>query len=316
MGKKILRIAPYLLMVIGAGSYIINSFKGEIVDQMNYDDLRDEIISEEEVEIDTETSQIEVESIQVEVNKTLEQETEEILENPEVEEVIKVETISDDLLNSEYEFQNVDFDSLKVINEDACGWISIDGTNIDYPILQGDDNEHYLHHDIEGNSSSSGTIFVDSRNNSLDNPTYDLSDVTLVYGHHMKGGKMFAQICNYRSQSYYEEHPYGIIYTPDGYAYQAKFFASIIISGESDEDLYAADFVDESTFNAYIDNIIENSTFESDVTVEYGDKIIGLVTCEYTQGSNSRQVLYAVLEKQYTNELQIGENVSQGVTLK
>ena len=61
---------------------------------------------------------------------------------------------------------------------------------------------------------------------------------------------------------------------------------------------------------------IENSTFESDITVEYGDKIIGLVTCEYTQGSNSRQVLYAVLEKQYTNELQIGENVSQSATLK
>lgn len=312
---RVSRIAPYLLVLIGAGSYIINSIKGEVIEHQNYENLRNEVVNEEIEEV-LETE----ESIQqIDDNKDFEVE-EEIQETvtpePEVFEEPKIEIISDELLNSGYEFQNVDFETLKDINEDACAWINIDGTNIDYPILQGQDNDYYLHHDIEGNNSSSGSVFVDYRHNSLDNPSYDLSDVTLIYGHHMKGGKMLANICKYRSQDYYEEHPFGIIYTPDGYAYQAEFFASMIVSGESDEQIYANNFEDEESFNAYIENIIANSTFESDVNVEYGDKIIGIVTCEYTQGTNSRQVLYAVLNKQYINELQIGENVSQSATLK
>lgn len=108
---------------------------------------------------------------------------------------------------------------------------------------------------------------------------------------------MFAPICNYKSQSFYEKHPFGIVYTPDGCAYQAEFFAGVIISGKDDSELYTNDFIDEAIFDEYIRQIKSSSTFNSDVEIEFGDKILAMVTCSYEQ-QNYRYVLYAKLNKQ------------------
>ena len=234
-----------------------------------------------------------------------------MIQESEEEIIVKepqVEVISDELLNLGYEFNEINFEKLKNRNEDACGWIVLDGTKINYPIVNATDeeNEYYAHHDIDGNYSSSGTIYIDNRCSSLENATYDLSDVTLVYGHHMKGGKMFASLCNYMNEDYINDHQFAIIYTPDGYAYKLTFFAGMRFSGNSDAPIYRESLEDEKVFEEYIASLKENSTFTSDVEVNYGDKIIGLVTCEYSAGlaSNYRYGLFATVEKQYTNELQ------------
>lgn len=297
-------------MSLGIG-YVVKSFGGEIVQWCNYSSLRDNVVKEEVSDESFEEPTVETPETTLETIPESEEETieEEVLEEEsETEEEIKVEVISDELLSLGYNFPSVDLSEPLEKNEDTCGWIIIDGTKISYPIVNATDeeNSYYAHHDLEGNETSAGTIYVDTRCNSLDNKTYDLSDVTLVYGHHMKGNKMFADLCNYMDEDYINEHPFGVIYTPDGYAYKITFFAGMRFSGESDKPIYRESLEDMDVFNEYIDSIKEASSFESDVEVSYGDKIIGLVTCEYSAGLNSnyRYGLFGILEKQYINEQQ------------
>ena len=301
--RAVLKLAPLALVSVLAVDYVLDSFQGEFI---SYDNLKSSVESTDETIINPETEQ-EVETTPVpEVEETVEEV--ETIPYPIIIEDVEVENISSELLDSGYVFDNIDFDALRAINPDACGWISIDGTNIDYPILQGNDNEEYLNRDIYGTESRLGSIYVDARNNSLDNPTYDLSDFTIIYGHHITGGRMFAQLCNYKSQSYYNNHDFGIIYTPDGYAYEMEIFAGVIIDGSDETSLFTSDFVDEEQFDSYVNNIRQASTFDSDVEVEYGDKIVALVTCSY-EFDNARYVLYARLNKQYINEMQIENNL-------
>ena len=307
------RIAPLLVLSLLGIKYLSNTFEGDFI---SYDRLKSSVESTDEnyveetgqQETSTESQEIEEETIDFE-----DEVVETTVPYPEIIEDIENEVISSELLDSGYTFDSIDFEALRSINPDACGWITIDGTNIDFPILQGEDNNEYLNHDIYGNESRLGSIYVDSRNNSLDNPTYDLSDFTVIYGHHISGARMFSQLCNYKSQSYYDNHDFGIIYTPDGYAYKMEIFAGVIIDGSDETSLFTSDFVDEAQFNNYVNNIIASSTFDSDVEIEYGDKIVALVTCSY-EFDNARYVLYARLNKQYINEMQI-ENSIESSTL-
>lgn len=304
--KRLLRFSPYIVAFgLGAG-YIIKSFGGEILERYNYSSLQDEVVNEMSTEDIIEEEPIEEEPIEEESQP-------DINDEETIEEEPKVEVISDELLTLGYKFNDIDFDKLKAQNTDTCGWIIIDGTHINYPIVNATDeeNSYYAHHDMDGNYSKSGTIYVDNRCNSLENPTYDLSDVTLVYGHHMKYNEMFADLCNYMNEDYIDDHQFAIVYTPDGYAYKLTFFAGMRFSGESDKPIYRESLEDEEVFNEYIESLRENSSFTSDVEVNYGDKIIGLVTCEYSGGidSNYRYGLFATVEKQYINELQIENSI-------
>ena len=104
----------------------------------------------------------------------------------------------------------IDFDALKKINPDVVSWITIPGTNIDYPLLQGKDNNQYLHKDMEGRDSAAGAIFLDHGDKA------DLSSRhNIIYGHHMKNGTMFKDIVKYKDQQYFDEHQDIILYTPD-----------------------------------------------------------------------------------------------------
>lgn len=329
-GKRFLSISPYLILISLSTGFVIKTIKGEISASKVYDDIRNQVTNDETdhlIDLDSISFDIEFTIDGIDKEIVPESTDSDVAVEPEIiapveeipEEIPEVipEVISDELLQSGYEFKEIDFSTLKDINNDTCGWITIDGSHIDYPMVHAgnEGNNFYLHHDIEKNDSAYGTIFVDERCNLLENKTEDLSDVTLVYGHHNKGSKMFADLCNYMEQSYYDNHPFGVIYTPDGYAYKANFFGGIITSGVDDRYIYRRELDDEQKYNEFIDYIIENSSFTSDVNIEYGDKIIGFVTCEYTQGQNSRYVLFAKLEKQYTNELQKSESTDKSLSL-
>ena len=106
--------------------------------------------------------------------------------------------------------RKIDFKKLKSQNQDIAGWIYIRGTTIDYPIVQGKDNEEYLHQDFNKKKSSSGTIFLD--NNCKKDFT---SDNNIIYGHHMKNGTMFAQLLKFREKSFLKKHNEIMIFTPD-----------------------------------------------------------------------------------------------------
>lgn len=291
--KSYLKLTPYFLLVAASNGFIVKEFVTEIKDAKVIEDVRDEVVNNDTFEIPI---------VKVEIEQPIETPK---IEVPKIEEEPKLE-ISSELLESGYEFDEIDFETLKSINKDSSAWITIDDTKIDLPIVSSTDNEFYLHHDIEGNSSKSGTLFTDYRNMSLESETLD--DITFIYGHHMKGGKMLAQICNYKNQDFYENHKFGIIYTPDGYAYKASVVASLVVDGDDESIIYRNNFETKADFVKYMLDIKEKSLIECIDKIDYSSKYVALVTCSY-ETNNSRCIVFLKLDKQYIKEEQLSNNV-------
>lgn len=123
------------------------------------------------------------------------------------------------------------FDELRSINPDVCGWVTLDNTKIDYPILQGEDNLTYINTDVYGNFALAGSIFLDVRND----PSF--TDMfSLLYGHHMENSAMFGDLDLYKDARFFQENTTGSLLTPDG-AYDLEIFACLVVNA-SDENVF------------------------------------------------------------------------------
>ena len=181
---------------------------------------------------------------------------------------------------------SMDFSALKEINPDIIGWIRAEGTNIDYPIAQTDNNEYYLNHLYNKDWNSNGTIFADYRN------TGDFSDRnTVIYGHHMKNGTMFHALEEYKDQDFYDANPTMMLFTPDG-DYIIELICGTIEDGNY--QFVKFDFDSEESFIQYIEGFRSRSTFVSDVEVQPGDNIVSLCTCSY-EWTNARYMVIGKL---------------------
>ena len=183
---------------------------------------------------------------------------------------------------SEPDYITVDFAALQAKYPDVVGWLYCANTGLNYPIVQTaeEGGEYYLYRDIDGKDNKNGTVFLDIRCNS------DFtSQNNLIYGHNMKTGMMFASLMNYKSQSYYEAHPYSYLYTPNQ-TYKVNLFAGCIV--EHDADVYATSLSD-----SYLQQCINESTFKSGSGVPTGS-ILTLSTCDY-DFDNARYVLMGEL---------------------
>ncbi len=283
-----LTITPALIALVMTGRFVLTTFEDDIRNWKLNDKLSDMVVSET-VEPEKEND--------IPIVVTVIPSDEEPVEMVEPVEEKPFERISSELFDSDYPIPEIDFETLNSINPDVQGWIRIDGTKIDFPLLQGEDNQFYLKHDIENNSNKNGSIFLDCRSNSLDCEMSDLSDVSYIYGHHMSSGAMFASLCNFKEQAFLDEHPFGIIKTEDGDIYKLDFFAGMVVSGEDDSVIYTPGFADEEEFQAYYDSVRDRAMVSSDIDLQLGDKVIALVTCSY-ETKNSRFVLYARMTKQ------------------
>ena len=319
IGGTILRVTPLLVGIAIAGNWTLCAFKDDIAN-LRLGSKLDGFVSDQTIE----SMEPSIPSQDVNIpgigEVTFEPETTESPETQESEapeEELPFERISSELYDMGYEIPEVDFDALNEINPDIQGWIRIDGTKIDFPLIQGEDNQYYLKHDIENNSNVNGSIFLDSRNNSLDEDMLDLNDVSYIYGHHMSSGAMFASLCNFKDQQFLNEHPFGIIKTENGDLYKLDFFAGMVISGVDDSVVYTGDFEDEEEFQSYYDSVKERAMVKNDdVELEFGDKVIALITCSY-ETDNSRFVLYARITKQLekVDEVQNHLHEDKGYTL-
>ncbi len=170
-------------------------------------------------------------------------------------------------------YTRADFAALAEINPDIAGWLTLEGTVIDYPIVQGTDNEYYLEHLFTKEVNHSGCIFIDADN------AKDFSDRnTILYAHHMRNGSMFAELEGYRDQAYYESHRSLILQTPDG-LYRILPFAGML--GDGNSTYNQIEFADDAEFTAFIEQIRNVSTFTSDVEVTAADRIVTMSTCRY-----------------------------------
>ena len=161
---------------------------------------------------------------------------------------------------------------------DAIGWIYIPNTNINYPIMQGEDNDFYLTHGTDGRSLKCGCIELDFRcENRFQN------NFNILYGHNMKNGSMFANVCRFKEKSYYDSHPYGWVYTADS-VYRLDFF-SVAVTDWYDEIYNGYREVSE-----WIPRLKEISRIYEEVELTEQDRLVLLSTCSY-EFDNARTVL-------------------------
>ena len=179
-------------------------------------------------------------------------------------------------------YPEVDFDSLLAINEDVVGWIYIEDTAINYPIVQGEDNREYVSTSVDGKYNQYGSIFMDYRN------TSDFSDRhTVIYGHYMKNGAMFRDIRKYDDPQFYEAHPTGMIMTPEE-NFQFEVIGGYVAS--TADASWQLSFAGEEDFGAWLQDSMDRSTIGGTVVPSVNDRILTLSTCSY-EFSNARFVL-------------------------
>ena len=182
--------------------------------------------------------------------------------------------------------RKIDFKKLKSQNQDIAGWIYIRGTTIDYPIVQGKDNEEYLHQDFNKKKSSSGTIFLD--NNCKKDFT---SDNNIIYGHHMKNGTMFAQLLKFREKSFLKKHNEIMIFTPD----RTIHLKVISAYAQKAQNKIPVTFANDEQKKAYIKKI-ESMSEQTIKTSRINDShIYTFVTCSY-EGEDNRTYVHAAEE--------------------
>lgn len=169
---------------------------------------------------------------------------------------------------------SVDFDELKAINEDTIGWIrfSPKPEEINYPIVQGTDNEEYLHRTFSANENTLGAIFLN-----VDNKADFTDRNSIIYGHRMKDGSMFRHLQDYDSQDFWKSNPYFYIYTPDGQKLTYHIFAAGEV--EDTSEIYQTQFGSDDAYLKYLNTVTGISIYDTGVKVDTGDTVVTLSTC-------------------------------------
>jgi sortase B len=185
---------------------------------------------------------------------------------------------------------NPSLTELQKINPDVCAWLTVDGTNIDYPVVQGESNLEYVNKDIYGEFSLTGSVFLDCRNHR------DFSDFySLIYAHHMEGNVMFGELPNFLEEDYFEKHTSGTLYLPEC-TYTIKWF-SCIDGNAYTEEVFGFTQADSKEYQKQIlDYLKSSSTQYRDIGVTTSDKIIGLATCSGTE-TDGRVILFGIMSK-------------------
>ena len=182
------------------------------------------------------------------------------------------------------------FDTLLKENDELVGWLTIDDTKIDYPILKADNNSDYLNRNFYKEKNIAGSIFMDYRND-VESPGLN----TIVYGHRVKDGSMFEQLTKYEDEDFFNSHPtfeFDTLYD----SYEAEIFAVYIT--KTDFDYIQTDFSSDAEYEELLATARGKSMYESDVEVNVDDHILTLSTCDYElDPDHGRLVIQAKLVK-------------------
>ena len=174
------------------------------------------------------------------------------------------------------------FKELQAINPEVIAWLSVYGTNIDYPLTQGQDNMKYVNTNAEGLYSLSGSIFLDYRNNK------DFTDFnSIIYGHNMDKKAMFGEIDSFSDRRIFDTHQYGNLYF-DGTDHSIEFFAFVHTDAYNSEILTPN--VREEERQRYLDNLLAAATHKRAVNISTDDHIVLLVSCS-SRSTNGRNIL-------------------------
>ncbi len=174
-------------------------------------------------------------------------------------------------------------EELQKENNEIIGWLEIEDTNINYPILQTTDNDFYLTHNYKKEKASSGSLFLDKDFN-FENGSSNY----LIYGHRNKQGLMFEDLLKYAKEDFYKEHK-TIKFTTNKedaiYEILAVFYSRVYYKSEKDvfRYYYFVNANNEAEYNEFINEAKKASIYDTGITAEYGDQLLTLSTCEYSQ---------------------------------
>ena len=175
-----------------------------------------------------------------------------------------------------------DYKTLYEKNKKLIGWLKIDDTIIDYPVMQTTDNKYYLEHNFNQEYDKNGSLFLDCSCS-----VYPRSTNLIIYGHHMKSGQMFGQLQKYAKESYYEKHTtiqFDTIYEKGTYEVMYVFRSQVY--NEDDLVFKYYQFINansETEFDSYMEEMAALSLYDTGVTASYGDSLLTLSTCDNSQ---------------------------------
>ncbi len=176
-----------------------------------------------------------------------------------------------------------DYITLYNKNKSLIGWIKIDDTIIDYPVMQSQNMEYYLDHNFSQEKDRNGCLFADK-----DCSIWPRSTNIIIYGHNMKSGKMFGSLTKYKSEDYFKKHPmiqFDTIYEKGTYAVMYVF--SEVVHEETEVAFKYYQFIDANSaeeYDSYMQDMAEMSLYDTGVTSHLGDQLITLSTCDYVKG--------------------------------
>ena len=205
-------------------------------------------------------------------------------EEPQEEQTPEEESLQE-TEKSEILWPQVDFDALREINPDVVGWLYIEGTQINYPVLQGKDNDQYLYHMIDGTYNSAGSLFLQA---GIQGDFFAPNNP--VYGHNMKNGSMFAGLTGYKGQAFYEEHPVALLLTPEQ-NYQVRIFSAYVMDAGGDAWKTA---LKDSAMQDWLEERVDRSCLDTNVVPTAEDRILTLSTCTY-ETENARFLVHGIL---------------------
>lgn len=183
----------------------------------------------------------------------------------------------------------IDFDGLKQKNPETVGWIEIPSAGISYPVVQAADNDKYLTTDFDGNKSKSGAIFLDCESQP-DMMGYH----TIIYGHHMRDGSMFANLVDFKDEDYFEKNSQITLYTPER-TLNLTVIAAYTQNG-SDNTVRQFTFADDADFHAFADGRVklsQNKREGADAALARADRLYTFITCSY-EAEDMRTVVHAI----------------------
>ena len=201
----------------------------------------------------------------------------------EEQNIIENVVINEEEITEEKTENMLKLEELQKKNSEIVAYIQIDGTKISYPVLQTTDNDYYVTHNYKKEYSETGAIFLD-KDSDLNKPSTNF----LIYGHRAKNGTMFEDLINYKKEKFYKEHPIIKLTTPTEdaeYEIIAVFLSRIYYKSEKNvfRYYYFIEAQNEKEYNEYVNNSKKASLYDTGKTAKYGDQLLTLSTCEYSQ---------------------------------
>ena len=205
------------------------------------------------------------------------------------EELENIVTTNETNEEKEQKEDNVNLNKLYKINNDIVVWLKIENTNINYPVMQTKDRpDYYLRKNFYKEYSVFGTPYID------ENCDIENGNNLIIYGHHINGNKMFGELENYKNEEYYNKHKFIKFYTLNEKAeYEIiSVFKTTVYNDKGFKYYQYYNLEDEREFETFINKCKELSLYDTQKIAKYGDKLLTLSTCEYSQ-NNGRLVVVA-----------------------